>query len=465
MVETVRASIQKLTAVIDLLRSNKGWNRQDERWCKAAKVSMPTLKRFWRRQPIRQEFFSDICQAVGLENWEEIIDNSPIQQKAQISPSLDYDDGWVGRAELISQLSSKLRGGCRVLILTGITGIGKTVLAERLAVQLQSDFSESFRVNFDHEEQADFASVAAQLLTGWGETLTPENRQEPQRLLNWVVSCLRQNSYLVLIDSVELILKGNAETGWSDFQDEWWEKFFQSLLSANSCKSRVILTSQDLPGQLEAIGLGYPKFWYCQSLSGFNQSEQLELFEKMGLEISGESSARTYLERMGAAYEGHPLALRAIAGEIINHPFNGNVGAYWTQYGHEVEEVEQIQQQADIESADDRLRLDRYTRSLQRAVKQRIEKTFERLAKDVFNAYMLLCFGSVYRRPVPEKFWLKPLEGLGFDRDKQLAALDALRDRYLIEEEIVNDNLLLRQHNLIRSTALFHLKNWNNSSR
>ncbi len=465
MVETVRASSQKLRAVIDLLRSNKSWNRQDERWCKAAKVSMPTLKRFWRGHPIRQEFFRDICQAVGLENWEEIIDNSPMQQKAKISPSLGYDDDWVGRAELISQLSAKLRGGCRVLILTGITGIGKTVLAERLAVELQDYSPESFRVNFDHEERADFASVAAQLLTTWGETVTPENRQEPQQLLNWVVSRLRQNRYLVLIDSVEIILAGNAETGWSDFQDRWWEKFFQSLLSANSCESRIILTSQDLPGQLEAIGLGYPKFWYCQSLSGFNQSEQLELFEKTGLEVSGESSARTYLGRIGAAYEGHPLALRAIAGEMLNHPFNGNVAAYWKQYGHEVEEVEQIQQQEEIKSADDEFRLDRYTRSLQRAVKQRIEKTFERLAKDVFNAYMLLCFGSAYRRPVPEKFWLKTMERLGFDREQQLAALDALRDRYLIEEEIVNDNLLLRQHNLIRSTALFHLKNWNNSSR
>jgi hypothetical protein len=73
---------------------------------------------------------------------------------------------------------------------------------------------------------------------------------------------------------------------------------------------------------------------------------------------------------------------------------------------------------------------------------------------------MLLCLGSVYRRPVPETFWLKPLERLGFNEDKQRVVLDALRDRYLVEEEIINDDLLLRQHNLIRSVALIHLKNW-----
>jgi len=34
--------------------------------------------------------------------------------------------------------------------------------------------------------------------------------------------------------------------------------------------------------------------------------------------------------------------------------------------------------------------------------------------------------------------------------------LDALRDRYLIEELIDNDRYLLRQHNLIRSVSLDH---------
>lgn len=150
----------------------------------------------------------------------------------------------------------------------------------------------------------------------------------------------------------------------------------------------------------------YPNFWHCQSLSGFTEVEQLEFFQKNGLDVSTESPAKTYLERIGAAYEGHPLALRAIAGEIINHPFNGNVIAYWKQYGHEIEEIEQIKQQAEIESTGDRLKLDRYTLSLQRAVQQRIEKTFDRLTKDVPDAYLLLCFGSVYRRAVPESFYL-----------------------------------------------------------
>ena len=53
-----------------------------------------------------------------------------------------------------------------------------------------------------------------------------------------------------MIDSVEHILKGNEQEGWSDFQDEWWPKLFQSLLAGEYCQSTVILTSQDLPAQI-----------------------------------------------------------------------------------------------------------------------------------------------------------------------------------------------------------------------
>jgi len=42
--------------------------------------------------------------------------------------------------------------------------------------------------------------------------------------------------------------------------------------------------------------------------------------------------------------------------------------------------------------------------------------------------------------------------------EEQKLALEALRDRYLVEEVVENDQLLIRQHNLIRSVALDHRK-------
>ena len=235
-------------------------------------------------------------------------------------------------------------------------------------------------------------------------------------------------------------MQGNEEEGWSDFQDEWWVRFFQSLLAAESCQSCIILTSQDLPAQIPTIGTRYQNFWYCQPLSGLEEIERLALFEKTGLDVGTESAGKPYLERIGRAYEGHPLALREIAGEIRNQPFDGNVLAYWNQYGCEVEEVETAIEEAKTKgitaSADDKFNLHRYTRSLRRNVRFRLENTFNRLAKDVRYAYILLCEASVYRCPVPKDFWLSHLEDWDRDKEEQQVALDALRDRYLVEEVV-----------------------------
>lgn len=460
MAATLRASESGLK-IVDMARRKKGLIKKASSWCDDAHISEGTLGRFWRKIPIQQDSFVNICKAVAVDNWEDIVDNSPLSQTDSRAEFFACDDAWVGRKDLISELTQKVQGSCRLLILLGIAGIGKTALAERLAVELQDEGRKFHQENFENQQQAsDFASVAIRWLEKWGERITPDDRKDTQRLLNRLVERLRENRYLVVIDSLELILKGNEEAGWNGFQDELWAKLFETFLAVESCQSRIIVTSQDLPEQIPAR---YKNFWYRQDLRGLTPSEQLALFDKTGLEVEIDSPNKPYLERIGAAYEGHPLALRVIAGEIGSKPFYGNVAGYWNKYGHEIEEVEKAIEEAKTKgitsSADDDWRLDRYTRELRKNVRVRLEKTFERLKKDVLNAYRLLCEASVYRCRVPEGFWLSHLEDWDCDQEKQELALEALRDRFLVEAELIDDEIHLRQHNLIRSVALEHLKN------
>ncbi|MBD1935183.1 MULTISPECIES: NB-ARC domain-containing protein [Cyanophyceae] len=457
MAATIRASQMGLE-IVDQARKKKGWNKKEDAWWGLANTTEATLKRFWRRLAIERDTFINICEAVG-QKWEEIVDNSPLTKTNSRAEFFAYDDVWVGREQLVTELKEKVQGSCRLLIFLGITGIGKTALAERLVVELQPSWDKFHQENFENEQQPSFANVATRWLENWGETITPEGRQDTNYLLNLLVKRLRENQYLVLIDSLEMILEGNEEEGWNDFKDKEWAKFFESLLAAESCQSRIILTSQDLPDQIPAR---YKNFWHCSVLSGLTEPERLKLFDKIGLEAGADSPYTPYLQRIGSAYDGHPLALRVISGEICSHPFYGNVAAYWNRNGHEIEEVEKAIEEAKTKgitaSADDQWQLDRYTCELRKNVRVRLEKTFGRLKRDVLNAYRLLCEASVYRCAVPEEFWLSHLEDWDCDEDQQEAALEVLKSRYLVEELVERDQFLLRQHNLIRSVALEHLK-------
>lgn len=473
----VNASKQGLERI---KQARKGWS--DERWCReASKVvepainwedpanvadgrfapgcSVPTLKNFLAGKQIDAVAFKAFCQVIRV-HWEEVVDpNSNIQLRQRAEKSNFIENFWVGRENLIAELSAKLRGDCRVLVLTGITGIGKTALAYQLAKALQTDgFKREKPLNFEDEGTWDFVSVAADLLIPWGEIVTAHDRKDPERLLYSLLQQMRNNRYLVQMDSLEKLLQGDEDIGWNNFRDNWWVTFFQRLLAAPDCQSRLILTSQDLPTQFQE--LGYVERRPCESLTGLNESERLLLFQNTGIEVEPASPNRPYLERIGAAYEGHPLALLVIAGEILSEPFSGDVVAYWKKYGHEIEEIEKARQKEEINSEDDRFRLDRFTARLRELVKKKVEASFARLNEDFPDAYVLLCVGAAYRRSVQKEAWFFGLKKrLGYEEERLLVALEALCDRYLVEvEEFTETEELLRQHNLVRSIALAHSK-------
>lgn len=58
--------------LVDEARIKKGWDRTDPSWLMAAQTNKLVLDRFWERQPIPEEYFKAICQAVNIEDWENI---------------------------------------------------------------------------------------------------------------------------------------------------------------------------------------------------------------------------------------------------------------------------------------------------------------------------------------------------------------------------------------------------------
>jgi hypothetical protein len=63
---------------VDACRKLKGWKKLDEDWAELAGVSTTTLRRFWEGRSIRQAHFKAICQVVGLEDWEALVDREAL---------------------------------------------------------------------------------------------------------------------------------------------------------------------------------------------------------------------------------------------------------------------------------------------------------------------------------------------------------------------------------------------------
>ncbi len=364
--------------------------------------------------------------------------------KAAFPTSLSAYDAqtWVGRDELIISLTQKLRDEYRILAITGITGIGKTALAERVVVEVYRDDTPFHRLNFDDRGQGrDFLSGALALLPKLNETVTTEDQKDPHIALKHLLQTLRQKQFLVQIDSLERLLQGDEQTGWNAFTDPLWIDFFQQLLAGETCQSQLLLTSQALSEELEEIGARYPRSWYRQDLGGLSEAEQLQLFEKYGLKPDGLGTE--ILNRFVELYQGHPLVMQVIASDILEKPFNGNVQQYWQRYQMEFEEFYH-----------DRQRKGSSPRALQLRVKQRVEQSLQRLPAD---ARQMLFRSAVYRRPVPEEFWLSMMADLS--EDSQWAALELLKSHNLAEQELREGGvLLLRQHNLVRGVARKFLK-------
>lgn len=370
------------------------------------------------------------CNAIQLAGIPEHLTPVLHQKPAPPLPLTTYDSQtWVGRQDLIDSLKAKLQTSCRLLLINGLTGMGKTALAECLAVEtIAGDRNiHYYNISFDGMREVDFTSSVRRILEERLHiSVSPEEANNSDALIQRLVQALITEPYWIQLDSLEVLLEEDGQGG-SRFADRQLLELFRQVLAAGG-NSRFILTSQDIPGDLEALTSRYSNHCVIQSLSGLDVTEQLALFQKILAvrELDGETIA--YLQQMGQVYEGHPLVLQVIAGEIKAEPFRGNVKRYWQTF----------------QSGQSALQ----SRRLERQAFNRVRESLERLPA---AAQQMLCASSVYRRPVPVGFWLATVAD---EREAEIA-FDTLRDRYFVEWDSESDTaeLQVRQHNLVRRVA------------
>ncbi|MFQ4137465.1 ATP-binding protein [Nodosilinea sp. PGN35] len=115
--------------IVDQAIKQRGWGHQSAAWYDRAHVSLGTLRRFWQRIPIRAESFIAICEAAGVD-WQQVT----ATDTSLAEPSCV--NGWVGRGDVLDEVVQRCRQGCRLVFVTGMTGVGKTALVEQMCQRL-----------------------------------------------------------------------------------------------------------------------------------------------------------------------------------------------------------------------------------------------------------------------------------------------------------------------------------------
>lgn len=270
-------------------------------------IAAKTWQRFWEgKQNIHRSTFQKICQFLGLE-WQEILE--PSQNPVPTTP-IPTAPNFYGRTAELAQLTSWVTNpNCRLIILYGLAGIGKSSLVGQLTKQVSHSFQ---RVEWKTFSYGD--SVESTLID-----LLQQLDSQPCGDLN--TQQLRARLWQQLQQRCLIILEQEHNDRIEKFDD--YKQLLRKLLqnrgeSHQSCI--LLITSYEKPDEVTAVA-NHRDAAKSLRLSGVDIATGLEILNnKEPKPIDNLEAASELVMR----FNGYPLALKLVSSHIRDC-YNGNV--------------------------------------------------------------------------------------------------------------------------------------------
>jgi NB-ARC domain len=301
MTTTKRLSVDG-RAQVEQARNHKGWAQDDPRWLRSAtklansepvggweayfldnpepfSPSRSTLKnRFLKQKNIRHESFVALCQAVGVR-WDEVVDRDNLTE-GEPPQSVPF----FGRNTALKQLSEWVnQKNCRLILLHGRAGIGKTAIAYRLAqnIQRKSQYAVA-SIWLSLETAMSLAELVNKIIE-----LLSEGQVHQGSLVD-LIKYLGQRPHLIILDQWETILENSSlnryRSGYEDYQqllDCIGQKHQSCFIVISREKFQCLKLTQmeKVAKSLEITGLNYQEdrdFLKAEGLTG--TEEELRKF-------------------------------------------------------------------------------------------------------------------------------------------------------------------------------------------
>ncbi|MCY7366553.1 MAG: AAA family ATPase [Chamaesiphon sp.] len=239
----------------------------------------------------------------GMDSHEsgEDLSRREIQQ-SRVNFGLDGD--FYGRTEEIITLTNWcVVERCRLILLVGMGGMGKTTLAAEIAAQLSSKFDRIIWRSLVNTPQ--IRILCSDLL----EALSPPAVVDlPDSLggqIELLITILRQDRCLLIFDNVESILAGQVQCGQYLANYDGYDRLFRAIggLPHQSC---AILTSREKPHTIARLEIVNPQLVKSMNIGGMAPTAAYELVQSHGCPQLSE----WMWQEVHAHYDGNPLALK-----------------------------------------------------------------------------------------------------------------------------------------------------------
>jgi hypothetical protein len=259
-------------------------------------------------------------EANTLKNWRDIAQwleeagYKTAKEKRDWEEAPDLASFYGRKAELTQLEQWIVRDKYRLVMLLGMAGIGKTVLAVKLAQKIQYEFEYIIWRTLRH------APLLNELVESLLNFLIKGKTTELPTTINGKISLLMQylrlSRCLLVLDGLETIVGSNNLNG---FYQEPYRNYSQLLkrIAEEPHQSCLLLTSQDEPADM--LLLAGNKVESLQ-LGSLGEAARGILTEKG---LSGGREWQYLIDR----YQGNPLALKLVSA-TIKELFAGNVSSF-----------------------------------------------------------------------------------------------------------------------------------------